>query len=397
MTRSRYSTTVAPTTVVLNCGSSSVKYQLFEHDRSILRGSIDNIGTSGCVHKKTNENEDYVSISIEVGFMDAIEKAVESILSVRKEIACVGHRVVHGGPSLTQATLVTPSTLDEIRNTSTLAPLHNPSNIAGIEIAQRAMTDVPQVACFDTAFHSHIPSKAYTYAIPRDLTDKHRIRRYGFHGLSYAYVSQLIPERRIIIAHLGSGCSAAAIVDKQSIDTTMGFTPMEGLVMSTRSGSVDPGLILHLAKQHGGELESISTLLNKKSGLLGVSGFSMDMKQLLEVEKQAFHPHAKHAHEAVQVYVYSVQKHIGMLLASLGFDVDAIVFTGGIGENSSEIRRRVLNCFTSLGARLDSQRNENPSNDGVISIDNSPIKVYAVKTDEEKQIAREAMRVVQLS
>ena len=378
--------------MVLNCGSSSVKYQLFENDSSILRGSIESIGTGSCVHK-LNRNGSLISTTGKMSFDEAIKTAIDSALSVRNQISCVGHRVVHGGPLLTKPVLITQSTLDIIKETSVLAPLHNPSNIAGIEQAQKAL-GVPQVACFDTAFHSHIPPKAYMYAIPQDFAVEHKIRRYGFHGLSYAYVSNLIPERRIIIAHLGSGCSAAAIIDKESVDTTMGFTPMEGLVMSTRCGSIDPGIILHLANQNDGNLTSVSSLLNKKSGLLGLSGFTMDMKELLKVEKQPFHPSSKQSHDAIQVFVYSVQKHIGQLIAALNFEVEAIVFTGGIGENSPEIRRRIMHCFAGMGARLDNVMNESPSIDGVISRKDSTVKIYAVKTDEEKQIARESMEVI---
>jgi len=377
--------------MVLNCGSSSVKYQLFEDDVSIVRGSIDNIGSTNCAHSSTSPKKALLRTA---DYPSAIEAAIDSVLSVRTNITCVGHRVVHGGPTLTKPTLITPSTLDQIRECAKLAPLHNPSNIKGIELAQQALPDLPQVACFDTAFHSLIPPKAYRYAIPRTFADENKVRRYGFHGLSYAYITGVIKEPRIIVAHLGSGCSAAAIVDGHSIDTTMGFTPMEGLVMSTRAGSIDPGLLLQVARMCDSDISRVSNMLNKQSGLLGLSGFTMDMKELLRVEKEESNRNAAFAHDAVEVFIYSVQKHVGQLLASLDFNLDAIVFTGGIGENSAEIRARVAANLARLGITIDDELNRKPSDGGLISTTESRVKVYAIRTDEERQIAREAMSVI---
>lgn len=377
--------------MVLNCGSSSVKYQLFENDESLVRGSIDNIGSPNCAHTSTLATKAELRSP---DYPSAIQAAIDSVLSVRTNIACVGHRVVHGGPTLTKPTIITARTLDEIRECAKLAPLHNPSNIKGIELAQKALGALPQVACFDTAFHASIPQKAYRYAIPRTLAEANKIRRYGFHGFSYAYVSGAVKERRIIVAHLGSGCSAAAIVDGHSVDTTMGFTPMEGLIMSTRSGSIDPGVLLHLAKLGDSDVDKVSTILNKQSGLLGLSGLTMDMKKLLQLEKEGINGDAERAHEAVEVFIYSVQKHIGQLLAALDYDVEAIVFTGGIGENSAEIRERVTRNLLHFGVTIDPQLNRAPADGGLISSESSHVKVYAIKTNEEKQIAREAMAVI---
>lgn len=376
------------TALVLNCGSSSVKYQLYENDSSILRGSIENIGSDRSVHK-TNGNSKS-AIQKRFDYPEAIRAAIGTALTVRSQVSCVGHRVVHGGPDLTSPTLISPDTLEAIKSCSALAPLHNPSNVRGIELSQLALPGVPQVACFDTAFHANIPHKAYTYAIPKDLASANKLRRYGFHGLSYSFISSVVKEDRIIVAHLGSGCSAAAIVNGRSVDTTMGFTPMEGLVMSSRSGTVDPGLVLYLLNQPGSTVDSVSNILNKRSGLLGLSGITADMKELLRLEKE----NNAAAHEAVEVFVYTVQKFIGQLLAALEYNVEAIVFTGGIGENSPEIRERIVQGMSRIGVSLNSERNVKTSANGLISTDNSRVRVYAIPTDEERQIARDTIRTV---
>ena len=375
--------------LVLNCGSSSVKYQFFENDKSVVRGSIENIGSanSNCVHKQ-EKSLSKLSGS-DASYEGAINLAISSVAG-RGQIFCVGHRVVHGGPNLVEPTLINPSVLSEIRTCASLAPLHNPSNIRGIELCT-SLVSSPQIACFDTAFHSQIPLKAYRYAIPAQIAENEKIRKYGFHGLSYSYISSVITESRIIVAHLGSGCSAAAIVDGKSIDTTMGFTPMEGLVMSTRAGTIDPGIIFHLLPKH----EDLSNILNKQSGLLGLSGgMTGDMKTLLDMENEGG-TNGQIAHDAIEVFVYTVQKYIGQLMAALEYDVDAIVFTGGIGENSAPIRERIVDGMRGTGVAIDSARNK--SGDGLISMPNSKIRLYAVKTNEELQIARDAIKVANQS
>ena len=390
-------TIASRTAMVLNCGSSSVKYQLITNQAAVLRGSIDNIGSPNCIHSVWSPKASRTASLDGISYASAIGEAIESAVAVENDIYCVGHRVVHGGPKLTRPTMINDTVLEDIRACNKLAPLHNPSNVKGIELMRSMLKSVPQVACFDTAFHANIPPKASRYAIPRDLADSLTIRRYGFHGNSYAYISNIVNERRTIVLHLGSGCSAAAIVDGVSIDTTMGFTPMEGLVMSTRSGSIDPGLILHLANEFSGDLDKLSQILNKKSGLGGISGFSSDMKALLRVEKIASDPNSVHAHEAVEVFVYTVQKYIGQLLAALEFRVDAIIFTGGIGENSAEIRSRVIEGVSGLGVVIDTTKNAQIPPDGIVSAPNSPIKVLAIRTNEEHQIARDAIAVVETS
>ncbi len=386
---SRWNLAGGKSALVLNCGSSSVKYQFFRDDKAILKGNIENIGLPQCTHSTSNGGE---VLGQGFGFSDSIKLAINSVMDKSDgSIDCIGHRVVHGGPLLTKPTIVTTNVMDEIKRCSSLAPLHNPSNLSGIQIASSILPTVPQVACFDTAFHASLPPRAYRYALPNDLVNSLRIRRYGFHGLSYSYISSVVDHSRIIVTHLGSGCSAASIVDKQSVDTTMGLTPMEGLVMSTRSGSIDPGVLLYLLRETGGSVEDISNIINKKSGLLGLSGgISSDMKELLRLAKSA-DPRQDDAKAAVDVFVYTVQKFIGQLMASLEFSVDAIVFTGGIGENSAEIRARVMSGFDNLGVRIDASRNESVPSNGYISAEGSSIPVLAVKTNEELQIARDAV------
>lgn len=385
------------TALVLNCGSSSVKYQLFEGDDSLMRGSLENIGLKTCIHKISvngNTKTEDLGGSSPLDYPGAIKKAFDSAMSLRSNIYCVGHRVVHGGPFLTRPTVINSQVLEQIRDCCKLAPLHNPGNLQGIELAADLLRTVPQVACFDTAFHARIPFKAHMYGIPRDIAHKMSIRRYGFHGLSYAYISSVVEEKRIVVAHLGSGCSASAIVNGVSVDTTMGFTPMEGLMMSTRSGSIDPGVILHIAREYGGDLELVSQILNKKSGLLGVSGITSDMKELLEIEKGSDDHKARYAHQAVEVFVYTVQKFISQLVMALNYDVDAVVFTGGIGENSPEIRARVMSAFSNLGVLIDPYRNSSVPENRIISMKQSKIKVMSIPTNEEQQIARDSVCAV---
>ena len=381
----------AKVAMVLNCGSSSVKYQLFQSEQSMIRGSIENIGLDTCLHKTTSNESIKMSSAT---YSDAISAAIKAATDLSFNIDCVGHRVVHGGSTLTKPTLIHDEVLNEIRDCCKLAPLHNPSNIKGIELAQDMLKSVPQIACFDTAFHASMPPKAYRYAIPREFADKHKIRRYGFHGLSYRYIASIVNEKRIIVAHLGSGCSAAAIVNGISLDTTMGFTPMEGLVMSTRSGTIDPGAVLYIANDFMGDISKVSNFLNKKSGLLGLSGFSQDMKELLAVQHSS-DQRSFAATEAVEVFVYSTQKMIGQLMAALHYDVEAIVFTGGIGENSGQTRQMITEGFRGLEIALDPCMNMKPPNSGLISSSSSKIKIYAIKTNEELQIARDSLALIE--
>jgi len=311
------------------------------------------------------------------------------------DIDAIGHRVVHGGESFVASTLIDDRVIATLEEYSALAPLHNPPNLVGIRSAAKAFPGKPHVAVFDTAFHQTMPRHSFVYAMPYELYDKGRIRRYGFHGTSHRFVTLRAAELlgvplgkiRAVTCHLGNGCSMAAIADGRSVDTTMGLTPLEGLVMGTRSGDIDPAIIFHLARNEGMSLAAIDALLNKKSGLLGLSGVSNDLRTLLEVA-----PHNPRARLAIDVFCYRIRKYIGAYLAVLG-RADAIVFTGGIGENAVAVRRQVLEGMETLGIELDPAANEARGCDAVISKPASRIRVLVVPTNEELMIARDTLAV----
>jgi acetate kinase len=314
-------------------------------------------------------------------------------------IDAVGCRVVHGGGRLVKPTRVTASVLDELRTLKELAPLHIPADIAVLEQIQQSLPETPVIAVFDTAFHQTLPPVAYTYALPVELSAQYKLRRYGFHGISHAYVSGRVIEllgrgaegTKIITCHLGSGASVCAVLDGQSIDTSMGLTPMEGLVMGTRSGDVDPGLVLYLIRTAGMSANEVDSLLNNQSGLRGLSGLSADVRDL----EQAKHAGDKRAEVALQVFAYRARKYIGAYLAALG-GADAIAFTGGIGENSPAVRAAICEGLSWLGIDLDPERNaaHTTAHEGRISTESSRVSVYVVPTNEELLIARDALRVV---
>ncbi len=314
------------------------------------------------------------------------------VIADRAEIDVVGHRVVHGGEEYQQATLITPQVKDAIANLSTFAPVHNPANLEGIEAIEQVMgTATPQVAVFDTAFHANLPLSAAIYPIPYELFEQ-GIRRYGFHGISHQYcahrAAQLLGKDlaslRLITCHLGNGCSLAAIRDGHSIDTTMGFTPLEGLMMGSRSGSIDPGILIHLLQHADYDAQKLDEVLNKASGLKGISGVSGDLRQIAsDIDKGN-----ERAKLAFDTYVHSLRKHIGAMLASLG-GLDALVFAGGVGENSSAIRAAACEAFEFLGLKLDSPKNEAAPTDTDIATADSAIRVFVVQTQEDWAIAQE--------
>jgi acetate kinase len=316
------------------------------------------------------------------------------------DIHCVGHRVVHGGELFTESTLIDDKVLQGIEECIDLAPLHNPNNIKGILAARTLLgKSIPQVAVFDTAFHHRIPEQAYLYAIPYHLYRRHRIRRYGFHGTSHRYVAFRYRALRgltreqthIITFHLGNGCSAAAIRNGYSVDTSMGMTPLEGLVMGTRSGDLDPAIVNLIATKEGMSSSEVDTLLNTQSGLLGISGLTNDMRVLGAELKEH---DDRRVRLAIEVFCYRARKYIGAYLACMG-GADAIVFTGGIGENSADIRARICTGLEWAGLKLDSQRNEEiVGKEGMISTDDSRLLAYAIPTDEELLIARDTVRVI---
>jgi len=391
--------------LVLNSGSSSIKYQFFDTEKKIAlaNGLVDRIGMSGAVlsHKRYDGN----NIKIAGEILDH-QIAVEYVLGVmlsknhgviddKKDIDAVGHRVVHGGETFSGSVFITDEVVKVLQDNIELAPLHNPPNIKGIQACQRILPDTPQCGVFDTAFHSNMPHKSYLYGIPYELYKKYKIRRYGFHGTSHLYVSNRaadllgkdIKELKIITAHLGNGCSMAAVKHGQSIDTTMGFTPLEGLLMGTRSGDLDPSLILFIMGKEGLTVGEANTLLNKHSGLIGISGESSDMREILTAVKD----NQQRAKWAFEIFCYRIKKYVGAYAAAMG-GLDALVFTGGIGENSQEIREEVCKEMEFLGIHLDDLKNQNA--ELVISTENSKVSVMRIPTNEELVIALDTAKIV---
>jgi acetate kinase len=374
--------------LVLNSGSSSVKYALVDPDTGErpLSGQAENIGTSGGSHH------------------DAITRILDHLDDKgHVDLAGAGHRVVHGGERFTDSVLVDDEVLAAIRSFSRLAPLHNPANLAGIEAVATVRPGLPQAAVFDTAFHQTMPPAAYRYAVPQEWYTRYAVRRYGFHGTSYRFVSERAAELlgrplaghpsgalRLVVAHLGNGCSAAAISGGQSVDTTMGLTPMEGLVMGTRSGDVDPGLLGYLAEQTGRSAADLTEALDTESGLLGLSGASNDMRAISEAAGQG----DERARLALDVFVHRLAKAVAGLAASLG-GLDALVFTAGIGEHSAVVRSRVLARLGFLGLTEDPAANaaHGRTAGGRISLP-GPVQALVVPTDEELMIARDTARLV---
>jgi acetate kinase len=368
---------------VVNSGSSSIKYQLvdIETEEAVLSGLIEKIGEPG------SDVPDH-----EAGMRKVLAK-----LGTGHDIAAVGHRVVHGGAVFESATLIDESVEKQIDELSALAPLHNPANLLGIRAARKALPDVPQVAVFDTAFHHTLPAAAYTYAIDADLAAAHSVRRYGFHGTSHKYVSEQaalfldrpLAELKTIVLHLGNGASVAAIDGGISVETSMGMTPLEGLVMGTRSGDIDAAVLIHLHRQAGLDFDELDTLLNRKSGLLGLTG-NGDMR---DVQEDASNGDAV-AEAALAVYRHRIRRYIGAYIAHLG-GLDALVFTAGVGENNGLLRRRTLAGLEFLGINIDVDRNELHSKKArYISPDGSPVAVLVIPTNEELEIARQAHALI---
>jgi len=405
--------------LVLNCGSSSVKFQLIatdlelikqDADKRLAHGLIERIGGAGIVTftaegkapKRFAEPVRDTRAAVEMILRWAIgeESGLAGVTTIA-DIHAVGHRVVHGGEQFTSSVLITDAVLHGIEDCIELAPLHNPANIQGILAARAALgSAIPQVAVFDTAFHQTLPEHAFLYALPYQLYRRHRIRRYGFHGTSHRYVAYRYRTLKgigrdatnIITLHLGNGCSIAAIKDGNSIDTSMGFTPLEGLVMGTRSGDLDASIVDLVATKEGLSAREVETLLNKQSGLLGISGLTDDMRELLA---EAHEHDDRRARLAIEIFCYRARKYIGSYLAAMN-GAEAIVFTGGIGENSAEIRAKICADLIWTGVELDAELNSTNGADqaGRISSENSRVAVYVVPTNEELLIARDTVRVV---
>jgi acetate kinase len=405
--------------LVLNCGSSSVKFQLIstdlerieqDADRRLAHGLVERVGGAGIVTFTAEGNapkrfaepvrDTRAAVEMILRWAVSQDSGVAEVNSIA-DIHAVGHRVVHGGERFTSSMLITDEVLRGIEDCIELAPLHNPANIHGIVAARTALgAALPQVAVFDTAFHQTLPDHAFLYALPYQLYRRHRIRRYGFHGTSHRYIAYRYRKLKgiardatnIITLHLGNGCSIAAIKGGNSIDTSMGFTPLEGLVMGTRSGDLDPSIIDLISTKEGLSLSEVESLLNKQSGLLGISGLTDDMRELLA---EAHEHDDRRARLAIEIFCYRARKYIGSYLAAMN-GAEAIVFTGGIGENSAEIRDRICAGLSWLGIELDAERNsKNGTNSkGQISSDSSRLSIFVIPTNEELLIARDTVRVV---
>ena len=386
--------------LVINCGSSSIKYALIDADPQAprLAGLAERLGSSDARLKgKDSAGESFTQPLPNADHADALNAILQRLEG--RVPGAVGHRIVHGGEHFTQAALIDDSVIEAIETTAALAPLHNPTNLAGIAATRKVFPDLPQVAVFDTAFHQTLPPRAYRYALPEALYTEHGIRRYGFHGTSHAFVRQRAGELSSrgaggwLTAHLGNGCSTSAVWNNQSLDTSMGLTPLEGLVMGTRSGDVDPGLHAHLHRQLGWSLDEIDNVLNKQSGLLGLSGLTNDMR---EVEDQAMagHPGAK---LALDVFCYRIAKSLAALSCALP-KLDGVIFTGGIGENSPIVRREVLALLPHFGFSLDEAANEATirGKEGKLdSAGHQGPEVWVIPTDEEGRIAMETRHCVE--
>ncbi len=393
--------------LVLNCGSSSIKYQMIEtSNRAVLaKGLVERIGMSSAVLIHNPYGREKIRIVGEIlDHTIAIEYVIAVLLSPnhgvikdKSEINAVGHRVVHGGETFTGSVLITNEVMKALKDNIELAPLHNPPNIMGIEACKAHLPDTPQCGVFDTAFHASMPPHAFLYGLPYELYKRHKIRRYGFHGTSHRYVShraaQLMNRRledmKIITCHLGNGASIAAIDGGKSVDTSMGFTPLEGLLMGTRSGDMDPALVTYIMGKEELSISEMNTLLNKHSGFIGVSGESSDMR---EIENAVREGH-KRAKLAFDIFTYRIKKYIGSYSAAMG-GLDVLIFTGGIGENSSLVRRDVCANLRFLGIELHPKLNESATGEAELSSVSSKVKVLRIPTNEELVIALDTAEIV---
>ncbi|MEW6066642.1 acetate kinase [Desulforamulus profundi] len=393
--------------LVVNCGSSSIKYKLMDMQQEtvLLSGLSERIGIVGSrIKQESHRGEELVleqdlpnhKVALE-SILKCVTDAKYGAISDTSEIKAVGHRVVHGGEKFNKSVVIDEELIKVLEEMSELAPLHNPPNIVGIKTCQELMPHAAQVAVFDTAFHSTMPKHAYTYAIPYEYYEKYKIRRYGFHGISHKFVSRRaaeilgksVEELKIIVCHLGNGSSISAVGNGVSIDTTMGFTPLPGLPMGTRTGDIDPAIVPFLMEKENLSVGEVNDVLNKKSGILGVSGLSSDFRDLEQAAEQG----NKRAELALSMFAYSIIKYIGAYTAALG-GLDAVVFTGGIGENSKDMRDRVLKGLAYTGLQIDEEKNNSRGKEVILSKPGAPFAAMVVPTNEELMIARETRELL---
>ncbi len=394
--------------LVINCGSSSLKYQVLDMDGENLlcKGLVERIGMEGSVinHEKIGNDKEVMKVPMK-DHKDAISLVLEAVqnpeygvVKSMDEIGAVGHRVVHAGEKYAESVLITPTVIKTLEGCVELAPLHNPPNLLGIEACQDLMPNTPMVAVFDTAFHQTMPPESYIYAIPYEYYQKYGIRRYGFHGTSHKYVAEraskimncALDDLKIITCHLGNGASVSAIKRGKCIDTSMGFTPLEGLVMGTRSGDIDPAIVTYIRKKEGLESGVANEILNKQSGVLGISGVSSDFRDIEEAAADG----NERAMLALKVFAHKVRFYIGAYIAEMN-GVDAIVFTAGLGENGIEMRDIICHDLGNLGIKLDLVKNKIRGKETVISRDDSRVKIILVPTNEELMIARDTLAIVE--
>ena len=393
--------------LVINCGSSSLKFQLIdsETEKCIAKGLCERIGIEGSQITYTPDGgEKEQTVTPMPDHTEAIRLVLEALTNEKTgvvksldEIGAVGHRIVHGGEKFAASTIITDEVMKAIEECNDLAPLHNPANLIGINACKKLMPTTPMVAVFDTAFHQTMPEEAYMYGLPYEYYEKYKIRRYGFHGTSHSYVSKKAAEvlgkkyedLKIIVCHLGNGASVSAVKNGKCVDTSMGLTPLEGLIMGTRSGDIDPAIMEFIAKKENLDIDGVMNVLNKKSGVEGLSGVSSDFRDL----EAAYNEGNPRAIDACEVFAYRVAKYIGAYVAAMN-GVDAIAFTAGIGENTTIVRAKVLEYLGYLGITVDAQANEVHGEEKVISTADSKVKVCVIPTNEELAIARETVALV---
>ena len=394
--------------LVINCGSSSLKYQLIDMatEESLAQGLVERIGIEGSVLTQKVEGKDKYIVKEQMkDHKDAIRLVLAALVDENNgviksmdEISAVGHRVVHGGEKYKESVVINDEVKANIEECFKLAPLHNPANMIGIKACEELMPNTPLVAVFDTAFHGTMPEDAYLYALPYELYEKHGIRKYGFHGTSHKYVSQTcaevmgrdIKDLKIITCHLGNGASLCAVKNGVSVDTSMGFTPLEGLAMGTRCGNIDPAIVTFLMKEEGLSVDEVNDLLNKKSGVLGISGISSDFR---DIEDAAFNKNDRRAKLALKIFEYKIRTTIGAYAAAMG-GVDAIVFTAGVGENGPETREKCLEGLEFLGVEIDREANNVRGKVREISKAGCKVKAFVIPTNEELVIARDTLELI---
>ena len=392
--------------LVINCGSSSLKYQLIDSETEavLAKGLCERIGIDGrLVYQKAGNDKEITEASMPT-HKEAIQMVLEALTNEKtgaikslEEVNAIGHRIVHGGEKFASSAIITDEMIKAVEECNDLAPLHNPANLIGIRVCSELMPNVPQVGVFDTAFHQTMPAKAYLYGLPIEYYKNYKVRRYGFHGTSHSFVSKRAVEflgldkdnSKVIVRHLGNGSSISAVQNGKCVDTTMGLTPLEGVVMGTRSGSIDPAIVEYIAKKENLDLAGVMNVLNKKSGLQGMSGVSSDMRDLRAAAAEG----NEDAKNAIEVLCYGIAKYVGGYVAAMN-GVDAIVFTAGIGENVGMIREKVCSYLGYLGVTIDAKANEAMGEEVVISGADSKVKVAVIPTNEELAICRDTVALV---